>query len=311
MALCSQVFNKSATKRSCNQSEDLGYSKRICLNKKTYSSSEDDENSEDEQLCYKLNQIKAKRRASSRISFSLQTPNPELTKAISKYSDDEDEDDGRTSDLNDTNQPSPGCHQRTQSNHHSSVEAKSDLLEDFKLFQIPNSDKNARSRCFEYLVSAIDEAWARYCDFTSIKEDNVYNSLSDDESLASFGNSTDDTDLSEVERSGGKMIINNNNGNNNNKASNSTCPSKNQPQTMINNSNLHLSQYQNLKDRLIKAKYFLQDLIDSNNFGDIQSFWNRWDLIKYTTIELVEDDDNDEIIESTVEELEKGRYFVN
>ena len=39
-------------------------------------------------------------------------------------------------------------------------------------------------------------------------------------------------------------------------------------------------------------------------------FWKRWDMIKYSTIELVEDDDDDEIIESTIEELENGRLFL-
>lgn len=34
-------------------------------------------------------------------------------------------------------------------------------------------------------------------------------------------------------------------------------------------------------------------------------------MIKYATIELVEDDDDDEIIESTIDELEDGRCFVN
>ena len=44
---------------------------------------------------------------------------------------------------------------------------------------------------------------------------------------------------------------------------------------------------------------------------EIELFWKRWDMIKYSTIELVEDDDDDEItIESTIEELENGRLFL-
>ena len=34
-------------------------------------------------------------------------------------------------------------------------------------------------------------------------------------------------------------------------------------------------------------------------------------MIKYATIELVEDDDDDEVVESTIEELERGRMFVH
>ena len=36
------------------------------------------------------------------------------------------------------------------------------------------ADRNARARCFEYLVGAIDEAWARYCDATAYVEDEVH-----------------------------------------------------------------------------------------------------------------------------------------
>ena len=38
---------------------------------------------------------------------------------------------------------------------------------------IPIADRNARTRCFEYLIGAIDEAWARYCDATTSFEDDV------------------------------------------------------------------------------------------------------------------------------------------
>lgn len=67
---------------------------------------------------------------------------------------------------------------------------------------------------------------------------------------------------------------------------------------------------QDLKVRLTKAKYYLQELVDSNDYREIELFWKRWDMIKYSTIELVEDDDDDEIIESTIEELENGRLFL-
>lgn len=41
---------------------------------------------------------------------------------------------------------------------------------------IPIADRNARTRCFEYLIGAIDEAWARYCDATTSFEDDVFGS---------------------------------------------------------------------------------------------------------------------------------------
>ncbi|GME96548.1 unnamed protein product [[Candida] boidinii] len=65
---------------------------------------------------------------------------------------------------------------------------------------------------------------------------------------------------------------------------------------------------QESKDRLIKAKYYLQEFVDSDNVQDCLSFWKRWDMIKYGTIELVEDDDDDDVVENTIDQLEVGRY---
>lgn len=358
MALCSQAFNKS-TKRSCS-SIDSNNSKRICLSNYKFpnknvsiSSSEEEENSEDEQLCYKMDQIKAKRRASSRISFSL-TPNVELSKFVSKYSDDEDEniksnhqdnenDLRRKSIINNSNNKELSSNQQQINDY------------DFKLIEIPRSDKLARSRCFDYLVGAIDEAWARYCDATSCIEDEVFYSDDNKENIIAsnvhknainknmnvnynndYGinntsdvystinplkakhqsydsndedfdddtkseiidnysiNSTDLTDISDNYLSQQKILRN--------KQFNIRSRS---------NSSKSTNQYQKLKDRLTKAKYYLQDLVDSDDYQDLQCFWNRWDMIKYATIELVEDDDDDEVVESTIDELENGRYFVN
>lgn len=305
MALCSQAFN-SSTKRSCS-SIDNSSNKRICFNKYKFpcstvqTSSEEDEDSDDEQLCYKMDQIKAKRRASSRISFSL-NPNYKLSKYVSQYSDEE--------------------------NANENVTQKFDSLlpeNEFKLIQIPKSDKLARSKCFDYLVGAIDEAWARYCDASSCIEDEVfYNEAPtkfDDLSIKSIKESDYDDD-EEIEDDKSEII--------DNYSINSTDLTDisdhfiNQSKAFMNyrnqnhkltikksNTNQSTNQYQKLKDRLTKAKYFLQDLIDSEDYQDIQSFWNRWDMIKYSTIELVEDDDDDEVIESTIEDLEVGRYFVN
>lgn len=66
----------------------------------------------------------------------------------------------------------------------------------------------------------------------------------------------------------------------------------------------------NLKTRLMNAKYYFQDLVDADDLESSVAFWNRWDLIKYSAIELVEDDgDDDEVVEITTEKLEYGRYY--
>ena len=322
MALCSQAFN-TATKRSCNFNSNYNTprTKKLCLNypierKKSvciYSSSDDNE-SDDEQSCYKANQIKAKRRASTRVSFSL---NPKLSKAISQYSDDDDEEEENFSRRNSiaaaaiNNNSDDTCIENLDCKLSSSPRGSFFQISDAKSSPgcIKNSvpDKSARARCFDYLVGAIDEAWARYCDATTNVEDEVYGyntpaSVATDEEDC-FGNTTDITDYeTDFEESHHKP---------------QHQPQQFRPRLASSASISSLCsedpsscQLQELKDRLTKAKYYLQDLVDSDDYNDVCSFWKRWDMIKYATIELVEDDDDDEIVESTIEELESGRLFV-
>lgn len=176
---------------------------------------------------------------------------------------------------------------------------------------MPEADKISRSKCFDYLVGAIDEAWARYCDAASYVEDETYgyntpcSIATDDEE--DFGNTTDLTDYESEFEHVSKPVV------------------RRKP-SLINSSSMTVSadaglsssakdpsscQLQALKDRLIKAKYFLQDLVDSDDYNDASDFWKRWDMIKYATIELVEDDDDDEVIEATIDDLEDGRLFTN
>ncbi|EGW32481.1 uncharacterized protein SPAPADRAFT_61548 [Spathaspora passalidarum NRRL Y-27907] len=191
---------------------------------------------------------------------------------------------------------------------------------------IPTSDKTSRSRCFEYLVGAIDEAWARYCDATTHVEDEVYGydtprSVATDEEDNFFDNTTDMTEYEDSDFE-----------NNHEKPQSQQQPLAQQQQvpptllqqqqpsfrrrmssasSMSSKDDPSSCQLQELKNRLTKAKYYLQDLVDSDDYDEVASFWKRWDMIKYATIELVEDDDDDEIIESTIDELEAGRLFVN
>lgn len=180
------------------------------------------------------------------------------------------------------------------------------------------SDLQARMRCFEYLVGSIDEAWARYCNATTNMEDQVYgydvptgitSDVDDDDDddedayLSGSSNGTELTDYdTEVEHPHKRTLL-------------TPLIQMSRPRLLLSGSicsnaddSLTPSgQLLALKDRLTKAKYFLQDLVDSDHDVDIACFWKRWDMIKYATIELVEDDDDDEVVESTIEDLEKGR----
>ncbi|RCK63566.1 hypothetical protein Cantr_09685 [Candida viswanathii] len=283
MALCSQALSASTTKRSCPSLSNI-YStpnKRICLNGKVpaiggigfkdfyySSSSEDDDSDEEDHPSFDSIQVRKKlipRRSSVALAIT-----------------------GSETEIENFD-----CHQISQ-----------DEGADQNNNAVPIADTKARTRCFEYLIGAIDEAWARYCDAAASVEDDVYGygtnskniAVSDDEDDDdasvdddTFDNNTDITDYSDFPSQ-----------------HHLAAPSKPAPQQPNQSSN----QLQDLKVRLTKAKYYLQELVDSNDYREIELFWKRWDMIKYSTIELVEDDDDDEIIESTIEELENGRLFL-
>lgn len=343
MALCSQAFQ--STKRSCDFGSSLQCtsSKKVCLSKidlntarkpvnkvcfgkltqpsACYSSSESDADSDDQQSCYNADQARAKRRASSRLSFSV---NNELSKAVSQYSDDDDleleaSERGSPQATGDANfdcqlMSSPRANSITANSFLPISDNNSSGPSTKK--HMPQGDKCSRARCFDYLVGAIDEAWARYCDAASYVEDETYgyntpNSVATDDEDDYFGNTTDLTDYeSDIEHEQQKPVAQ---------------PVSKRPSMMAkpvgimaNDSANRASstskdpsscQLQALKDRLIKAKYFLQDLLESEDYQEASAFWKRWDMIKYAAIELVEDDDDDEIIESTIDDLEDGRLF--
>lgn len=204
---------------------------------------------------------------------------------------------------------------------------------------IPSSDFDARSRCFDYLVGAIDEAWARYCDSTSHDEEIAYG----------FENekSIDDCSIKHTfmqipqfrpSKGGDKSQVDHDDGSISS-VNSSVCSSADEENltssTIItdydSDSNAQRSRVadklaaaglrshcrvsevpenmrlQKLKDRFIKAKYYLQDYVDSEEAEDCFLFWKKWDLVKYSAIELVEDTDSDDKIEKVVEELEAGR----
>lgn len=356
MALCSQSFTNTKrnfeypllaqvpNKRPCLLKMDLGAS--IASTKFTGcfnlpSSSESDVDSDDQQLCYLADQVRAKRRASSRVSFCV---NDQMSKALSQYSDDEDvsrstrpshlrssstfRPEDEDLDCNFLGSPSSSSNLRgleTRSSNSGSFLHISDSCSLVASVNrvMPACDKHARLRCFDYLIGAIDEAWASYCNAASYVEDETYGYNSpasvatDDEDYC--GNTTDLTDYEsdhEHEKSDKtkqqRGIFS--------QQPQQMYPAYRKPSIMGLGSNVDMSRtgqdpsscrLQALKERLIKAKYFLQDLVDSDDYNEAFDFWKRWDMIKYATIELVEDDDDDTVMESTIDELEHGRQFSN
>ncbi|ODQ80253.1 hypothetical protein BABINDRAFT_7712 [Babjeviella inositovora NRRL Y-12698] len=295
-------FITSSPKKACIRSKDvfLATGAAIC------SSSEDELNDSDDDTSYDADQLRAKRRASTRMS--MWSMDSDISRAVGQYSDDEDDNEDadsvatcimptRTNSVSDLQNKYNASYASTTSQ---SAKLKKPLLD---------SDRSARLRCFDYLVGSIDAAWARYCDMTAYAEEEVYrygniekipttpaSVATDDEGYKSEGS----TDITDYESDYGYLTKQ--------VATPVRRPSMLNPASNTTEEPSRCK-LQNLKARLMKAKYYLQDYVESNAASDCELFWKRWDLVKYATIELVEDDDDEEIIEDTIEELEQGRIY--
>jgi len=165
---------------------------------------------------------------------------------------------------------------------------------------VPDSDRQARQRCFDYLVSAIDEVWAQYCDCTTSAENEMYGGdqrpLPPASSLAYPIHDLPSPPVSIYDEENGY-------------SSAESIYEPLQKRAAVSEQPRSV-QLMNLKKRLLNAKYFFLDLLDCNDPESSFEFWRRWDLVKYATLELVEEEgDNDETVESVTEELEMGRYY--
>lgn len=185
------------------------------------------------------------------------------------------------------------------------------------IYHIPQQDLIARSRCFDYLIGAIDQAWANYCDSTSYDEDIAYNDSNqlDINTPSSNNYTTDDDDGYKTEFSTTTTVTEYDS--DNRKASSlnpklRTFSIVNLP-TNLNSNNKKVSEVpenlrlQGLKDCFTKLKYQLEDLVDSDDFQDCLTFWSKWDLNKYLIVDFVEEDEDDNEIENKINELEVGR----
>ncbi|ANB13160.1 hypothetical protein AWJ20_1442 [Sugiyamaella lignohabitans] len=159
---------------------------------------------------------------------------------------------------------------------------------------VPESDQISRQRCFDYLVSAIDAVWAQYCDCTSFAESEIYDNKKQQNGSYPYEYPEQQdlpcspVSLCEEDMGMDEPVLT--------------------PNTAVSEQPTSV-RLMNLKERLLKAKYFFVDLLETLDMEKSAQFWHRWDLVKYATIELVEEADDDETIEDVSAELEEGRYY--
>lgn len=174
-------------------------------------------------------------------------------------------------------------HRRRTSGYHSSAHRRR------KSLVVPECDTTARQRCFDYLVGAIDEVWAQYYDLTSSAETVLYDVElpNSPESLCDDSANESDSTAHAVQPTAGR-------------AGHRASVSE-QPKSL---------RLMNLKKRLLNAKYFMEDLVETTDVDAAAEFWHRWDMIKYAVVELVEEEgDDDDLVDEVCEDLEHGRFF--
>lgn len=161
-----------------------------------------------------------------------------------------------------------------------------------KSLQAPEPDKMARQRCYDYLHTAIDAVWAEYCDSTayaeSLKymphspvselEDSIFlSSGEEDEALCSTGKGRT-TSFSKGHQRSESISM--------------------QPQSQS---------LMRQKKRLLDAKYYLSHFVGAPDTHSSATFWRVWDQLKYSTVELVEGDDDE--ADEVIDDLEAGRFY--
>ncbi|KAL6942673.1 hypothetical protein ACO0RG_001633 [Hanseniaspora osmophila] len=175
-------------------------------------------------------------------------------------------------------------------------------------------DMDARERCFNYILETIDAVWARYCDATTLVEEEFYpttavnspqisNNKTHKRSVSDIGressmdetldNSTDVLDQKTRRRCSsivsGKSIsmMNNNNTMTNVQTQNDA---QNNSATELE---VDVNKLNHFKQRLSSTKMYMEDLVDSTDMLDLVNFWKKWDLIKYNCIQFMENDEDE------------------
>lgn len=159
---------------------------------------------------------------------------------------------------------------------------------------VPDSDLNARQRCYEYIHTAIDAVWAEYCNSTAYAESQKYLPNSPISDGDDFGvlSSGDDGAASPQQPGMSPQAM--------------YVQKRNLRSDSISMQPLNQSLMKQ-KKRLVDAKYLLSHFVSAPDASSSAYFWQVWDHMKYNTAELVEGDDDE--IEEVIGDLEEGRCF--
>ncbi|ODV90201.1 hypothetical protein CANCADRAFT_56770 [Tortispora caseinolytica NRRL Y-17796] len=228
------------------------------------------------------------------LEFSLPSP-PEYS-----GSDAEEEDQDRADAIQETHAKPDGLLSRVKR----PCLRRNSSIRDRRLSKssrgAPKCDLAARQRCLDYLVEAVDEAWARYYDSTSNAELEIYteDAMSGSGELtmaAKLYYSESEADLSDSSSASYDSAASATSANT--AVTSESCIASTLPKNV---------RLQNIKDRLLSAKYELEELVDDDTRKAAALFWSRWDKVKYTALDLCEEDEEDS--DQKLEQLEDGRW---
>ncbi|XBW37415.1 hypothetical protein QEN19_002995 [Hanseniaspora menglaensis] len=166
-------------------------------------------------------------------------------------------------------------------------------------------DFEAREKVLQYVNETIDELWARYCDCSTLVEEEIYpteSNVCSNSRLSTY----------DIKRKRRRSTLTSMDADNKEMGF---------AQSELEGSAYKLNRY---RETMSKCKKEMEFLVDSYEIVDIVKFWNLWDGIKWVCFKIMELEEEDfsesdlssnnetsatEKYEETLQDLERKRFF--
>lgn len=142
------------------------------------------------------------------------------------------------------------------------------------------TDFAAREKVLQYVNETIDELWARFCDCSTLVEEEIHSTNEKSHSQSNHERSFSTSSADKGRRRNTLISLNIDNN-----ADLVVMPSE------IESSAFKLKMF---KNKIFKYKKEMELLIDSNDMVDIKRFWNIWDIVKWDCVKLMETEEDEE-----------------
>lgn len=151
------------------------------------------------------------------------------------------------------------------------------------------SDYSAREKVLQYVNETIDELWARFCDCSTLVEEEIHSTNEKSHTQPNHERSFSTSSADKGRRRRNTLI---------------SLNTDNNADLVVMPSELESSAYKlkMFKNRIFKYKKEMEILVDSSDMEDIKRFWNIWDIVKWDCVKLMEtEEDEEDYLESELE----------